>query len=412
MIMKVTKTNRILGDIYISGSKNAALPCICCALLTKQKVILQNIPDIEDVRNLLIIIKKLGVKVKRQNNEIILSSKHLKSEVMNEVVSKLRGSYYLMGVLLARTSKVRMLYPGGCNLGERPIDYHLSGFEQLGFKVTKEKEFIEIKAEQKEGGIVTFPDISLGATINVIFAAVLLKGITIINNPSLEPEVLCVINMLTKMGANIKVEDQQVIIVGVKKLTGTTHQNIYDRIEAGSYMLLAGVVPNSRVVLHNANLEHLELIITVLRKMGIKITKNQDSLVVEGTNKIHKANILIGPYPFFPTDLQQILTVVLTKASGTSTIEDPVFPSRIAHLKELRKMGAYVYEDKGIIYIKESKIKSAKVQATDLRCAFGLIVAGAIANGNTYIKDIDYLFRGYEKPIEKLKAIGINVQII
>lgn len=412
MILKVTKTNKISGDIYISGSKNAALPCICGALLTKQRVILTNIPDIEDVNNLLLILQKIGVKVRRKNDQVIIYAKYIKSEIVNELVSKLRGSYYLMGSLLARTGKIKIAYPGGCDIGKRPIDYHLEAFKQMGFNVLKKDSFLEIKEDVKRESKITFPSISLGATINVLFIATKINGTTVINNPSLEPEVLCVIDMLNKMGVDIKIINNQIIIQGGEKINGTTHQIIYDRIEAGSYMLLAGVVPNSRVVIHNVDLKHLELVIVVMRKLGIKITKKENSLIVEGPNKIHKTNILIGYYPFFPTDLQQILTVVLTRSSSTSIIEDPIFPDRIAHLEELRKMGAYVYAYQHAIYIKNSKLKSAKVKATDLRGAFALIVAGTIAKGTTYIKDIDFLFRGYEKPLEKLKSIGINVEII
>lgn len=412
MILKVTKTNKVFGDIYISGSKNAALPCICAALMTKQVVVLDNIPDIEDVNNLLEIIKSLGVKVKRSLEKVTINAKKIKWVVMSELVSKLRGSYYLMGALLFREGRIKIKYPGGCDIGSRPIDYHLKGFTKLGFIVEQKEDFLEIKKKQVCSCNITFPSVSLGATINMILAASSIDGETIINNPSTEPEVECLVNMLNKMGANIEIKEDKVIIKGIKKLKGVNYTNIYDRIEAGSYMILAGAITNSYVVLHNVNINHLEIVIVLLRKLGVKITKNNNSLIIEGTSKINKTNLLIGNYPFFPTDLQQILTVLLTKAIGTSKIEDPIFPNRVAHLKELRKMGGYVYDYKHIIYIKKSILKSAKVKATDLRCAFALIVAGAMARGTTYIKDIDYLFRGYVEPLKKLKSIGINVEII
>lgn len=410
MIMKVTKTNKLLGDVYISGSKNAALPCICAALLTKEQVKLRNIPDIEDVNNLLAIIKDLGVRVKKEEDEVIINAKKVKTIVTNKLVSKLRGSYYLMGALLSRKRKVEIIYPGGCEIGLRPIDFHLQGFKDLGCEVIEE-DIIEITKKIDKESIIQFPTISMGATINLILASCLGNIATTIINPSLEPETICVIEMLNKMGASIIIKDDKIYIKGVKKLSKVEHTIIYDRIEAGSYLFLAGAIPNSKVTIHNVNYKHLEIIIVVARKIGIKITKEDNRMIVEGPPKINKTNILIGAYPFFPTDLQQILTVVLTKSSN-SKIEDPIFPNRITHLKELRKMQAYVYDYNRAIYIKKSTLKSSKVKATDLRCAFALIVAGAMANGTTYIKDIDYLFRGYTKPVEKLKSIGLNVEII
>lgn len=412
MIMKVTKATKVFGDIYISGSKNAALPCICAALLTKKIVKLRNVPEIEDVNNLLTIIKTLGVKVKKNDDEVTIHARRIKQNVLSELVEKMRGSYYLIGAILSRYSKLKIKYPGGCDLGGRPIDYHLLGLEKLGFEVSKKTDYLEIKESMRVSNTITFPNISLGATINVLLLSSRISGETIITNPSLEPEVMCVVEMMKKMGANIEIKDKQIIVNGVAKLEGVIHNIIYDRIEAGSYLFLAGAIPNSRVVIHNVNPKDLEIVIVVARRMGIKVKKEENKIIVEGPSAIKKINILIGPYPFFPTDLQQIITVILTRADRSSQIEDQIFPNRIAHLKELRKMGAYVYDYNHIIYIKNSTLKASKVVATDLRCAFALIIAGAMANGTTHIKNIDYLFRGYVTPIEKLKKIGINVELI
>lgn len=412
MIMKVTKSTKVFGDIYISGSKNAALPCLCAALLTKKTVKLRNVPEIEDVNNLLSIIKSLGVRVKKQGDEVTICARKIKPNVLNELVEKLRGSYYLIGAILSRYPKLKIKYPGGCDLGGRPIDYHLASLEKLGFEVVKKSDYLEIKENLRKPNTITFPHVSLGATINVLLLSSRIFGETIITNPSFEPEVMCVIEMLKKMGADIKIHNQQIVINGVSKLEGTVHNIIYDRIEAGSYLFLAGAIPHSEVVIHNINPKDLEIVIVVARRMGIKIKKEENKIIVEGAKIIQKMNILIGPYPFFPTDLQQIITVILTKAAKSSQIEDQIFPNRIAHLKELRKMGAYVYDYNHIIYIKSSTLKASKVSATDLRCAFALIIAGSMASGTTYIKNIDYLFRGYVNPIEKLKNIGINVELM
>lgn len=412
MILKVSKSSSLNGDIYISGSKNAAMPCICAALLTKQKVVVENIPDIVDVNNLLIIIKKLGVKVKREDDVVTIQVKKIKTKVLNDLVETLRGSYYLMGSILSRKNKLKIKYPGGCNIGDRPIDYHLKAFEELGFNVLEEENKIIIKEIKRTSKDITFPKISMGATINILLLASTFTSEVKITNPSLEPEVLCLINMLKKMGVSIDIIDKQIIIKGNKKLKGTSHKIIYDRIEAGSYIYLAGAIQKSKVYIHNAPIDHLQTVIMVARKMGIIVYKKDDILVVEGNKGIKKINLLIGEYPFFPTDLQQIITVVLTKAKSSSTIEDPIFPNRIYHIKELKKMNAYIYEQNQVIHIKPCILSPGIVYATDLRCAFALIIAGAITKGTTYIKDIDYLFRGYVNPIKKLRYIGVNVELL
>ena len=412
MIIKVSKSSVLSGDIYISGSKNASMPCICAALLTKQKVVIENVPDILDINNLLTIIKKQGVKVKRTNNTVTIKAKRLKTKVLSDLVETLRGSYYLMGAILSRKNKLKIKYPGGCNIGSRPIDYHLQAFKKLGFKVIEEENRIIIKEIERTPKDITFPKISLGATINVILLTSTFSKEVKIINPSLEPEVLCLIDMLKKMGVSIDIIDKQLIIKGTKKLKGITHKIIYDRIEAGSYIYLVGAIQKSKVYIHNAPIEHLHTVIMVARKMGIIVYKKDNVLVVEGNKGIKKINLLIGEYPFFPTDLQQIITVVLTKAKSSSTIEDPIFPNRVLHIKELKKMNAYIYEQNQVIHIKPSILTPAIIYATDLRCAFALIIAGAITSGTTYIKNIDYLFRGYEDPIKKLRYIGVNVEIL
>ncbi|MBQ8292934.1 MAG: UDP-N-acetylglucosamine 1-carboxyvinyltransferase [Bacilli bacterium] len=410
--MKVSKSNRVFGDVYISGSKNAAMPCICAALLTKKKVILRNIPDIDDVNNLIRIIKGLGVYIKRKDDVLIIKARRLKTKITSDLVEKLRGSYYLMGSILSRKKKIKTKYPGGCSFCDRPIDYHLKGFEEMGYKIISNDHDLEIKEVKRVAKKITFPQVSLGATINIILIASSIKEETIITNPSLEPEVLCVIDMLKQMGVKIELKNNQLYINKETKLKGVDYRIINDRIEAGSYLFLASAIPNSKITLHNVNVKELETVIIAARRIGTKITKLKDALIVEGSKNIKRTNILIGPYPFFPTDLQQIISVVLTKADRTSIIEDPIFPNRISLVNELKKMHADIKMENNQIIIKKSTLIAAKVKATDLRCAFALIVAGAIADGSTYIYNIDYLFRGYVNPVEKLKKIGIHVQLI
>lgn len=412
MILKVSKSSVLHGDIYISGSKNAALPCICAALLTKQKVILENIPNIKDIDNLLNIIRKLGVRIIKREDTIIIKANRIKTKVLHNLVETLRGSYYLIGSILSRKNKIKIKYPGGCNIGDRPINYHLNAIKELGFNVFLDDNIIKITENKRISKTITFPKISLGATINVLLLTSTYKEEVLITNPSLEPEVICLIEMLKKMGAEIEVINQQITIKGKKKLRGVKHKIIYDRIEAGSYLFLAGAIQNSKVYIHNAPINELNTVLVVARKMGIIVYKEKDKLVVEGNNGIKRLNLQIGEYPFFPTDLQQIITVVLTKAKKSSVIEDPIFPNRIHHIDELKKMNAYIYTNDGTINIKPCILNPGIVVATDLRCAFALVVAGAIASGTTYIKDIDYLFRGYDDPIKKLRYIGINVELL
>ncbi len=413
MILKVTRSTKLTGDIYISGSKNASLPCICAALLTKKEVILTNVPNITDVNNLLKIISNLGVKVKRTKDQLMIQAKNFKWNILDELVTTLRGSYYLIGPVVSRYNKLKIRFPGGCSIGARPIDYHLKMLQELGYTVQENQEYLYIQKLDYQGKRITFPDVSVGATINTLLLTCKKPGKVIISNPSLEPEVLCVMEMLNKMGACIYIKDKELVIEGVKELFSVKHQIIFDRMEAGSYLFLAGAVPNSKVVLHNVEYKLLKSVIVTARFMGIKIQElEQNKIIIEGSSKIRSINLLVGIYPFFPTDLQQIVTVVLTKASKTSKIEDPIFPTRTKHLKELRKLGAYVYEHNQAIYIKPSIIFSSKVRATDLRGAFSLVLAGVLGNRTTYISDIDYLFRGYEDVINKLKSIGVNVELL
>ena len=412
MILKVSRSTLLNGDIYISGSKNAALPCICAALLTRKRVILDNVPDINDVNNLLKILKQLGVKVKRKDEQVIIKATRIKTKVTNELVETFRGSYYLIGSILSRKNKIKIKYPGGCNLGSRPIDYHLDAFRNLGYNIDLKEDIINIKVNKRTTCNITFPKISLGATINVLLLVSTYKDQITITNPSLEPEVLTVIEMLKNMGVDISIIDKSIVVNGKKKLNGVKHKIIYDRIEAGSYLFLAGAIKSSKIFIHNAPVENMATIITVARKMGIIIYKQNNTLIVEGAKSIKKINLLVGEYPFFPTDLQQIITVVLTLSNASSTIEDPIFPNRLLHIQELKKLNAYIYEKDGLVHIKPSILSSGIIHATDLRCAFALIIAGCLGPGTTYIKDIDYLFRGYVNPIKKLRYIGVHVELL
>lgn len=409
MKYKITGENKIIGEINISGSKNASLPIIIASLLTKEKVILNNVPLITDVINLIRLLDDLGVNVdyRYEQRQLIIQAKKVKNKVTSRYVEKLRATYYLMGVLLARTKYVEMPYPGGCNFSKRPIDAHLYAFSLLGVKVIDDIN-IKLKVLHLTPSIVDFPLITVGGTINTILLTVLSDGVTILNNIAIEPEVIDVINFLNSMGADITfIGNNTIKIKGVKKLHATTYEVMPDRIEAGSYLLLALSSPNSKVTLNNIRVNDLKNIIDVLENLGCVISASNNKITLESPTTINNLSLEIGPYPKFPTDLQPILSVVLLNAGEESIIKDKVYIDRITHLNELTKMNAIIkYENQSII-IYPSKLNSAIVNATDLRCAFALIVAGNMSSGETIINNMEYLSRGYENCLKKLRQLNL-----
>lgn len=411
MILKVSKTKKVKGQVVISGSKNSALALICAALLTKKDVTITNIPLITDVKKLLNIITDLGVDIRVGDKQVTINAKKIKNRIISDEVKEIRGSSYLLGSLLARTGKVEMPVPGGCNLGERPLDYHLMAFQKMGFKNVVDGETIKIKKEKIKDAEITFPKKSVGATINTIILAASLKTKTIINNPSLEPEVQDVIKMLKNMGANIDITENQVIInPPIESLKGCIHQVIPDRIEAGSYLLLAAALPKSEITLQEVNPKDLTTVLILLKSLGNKIKIDDTSITINSPNVLNKANLIIGPYPFFPTDLQQLLSVALLNAKGVSYLKDTVFENRVSQIKELEKMKGDLKNIDGEIIITPSKLKGSIVKSHDLRCAMALVIAGGMAEGITLIENGEMLLRGYERPIEKLKKIGFIIE--
>lgn len=409
MKYKITGKNKIIGEINISGSKNASLPIIIASLLTKEKVILNNVPLITDVINLIRLLDELGVNVeyRYEQRQLIIQAKKVKNKVSSRYVEKLRATYYLMGVLLSRTKYVEMLHPGGCTFSKRPIDAHLYAFSLLGVKVIDDVN-IKLKLSHLTPTTVDFPLITVGGTINTMLLTVLSDGVTILNNIAIEPEVIDVINFLNSMGADITfIGNNTIKIKGVKKLHSTTYEVMPDRIEAGSYLLLALSSPNSKVILNNIRITDLKNIIDVLENLGCIINATNNKITLESPSTINNLSLEIGPYPEFPTDLQPILSTVLLNAKGKSIIKDKVYVDRITHITELAKMNATIkYEDKSLI-IYSSKLNSAIVSATDLRCAFALIVAGNMSSGETIINNMEYISRGYENCLKKLRQLNL-----
>ena len=407
----VYKANKIEGEINVSGSKNAALPIIAAALLIKEKVILTNVPFISDVIGMIRIIESIGAKVKYNCNEGILeiTSKKISYKVASPYVDKMRASYYLMGVLVSRKKYFEISYPGGCNFDERPIDIHLAAFRKLNVEI-EEAEIIKFRINNFIPATIKLPISSVGATINIILSAAISKGITIIENASIEPEVLDVINFLNNSGANILVFNKNIIINGVDKLNSITYKIMNDRIEACSYLLLASAVPNSNLKIKNINTMYIEEVLNTLKQMGCTINVKENEIKLISPDKLNKINLVCDIYPSFPTDLQPIVSSALLKAYGESVIIDKVYPKRISHIKEFQKLGANIkYEEEKII-IKKSNIEPKKVIATDLRCGFALIIAGAISNSYIEIANANIILRGYEDVINKLKSIGVTIE--
>lgn len=401
------------GEVTISGSKNSSLPSLAALLLTNEEVVLKNVPIIADVELMIQIIKNSGYKIERTDSHRVRlkagKRKHFK--IFSLDVGKLRGSYYLMGALLGSALKVIIRAPGGCNLGARPIDYHLMGFEKLGATIKYKDDIYYISARKLIGTQIDLPQESVGATINIMLAAVKAKGTTIINNASLEPEVLDVVSLLKKMGAIIKIhKEKKLEIIGVKKLYGAEHEIIPDRMEAGSYLILAGTKPGNELTIKGANYQHLITTITILRNLGIKIRRQNEKMVVTSPAILGRTNVKVGPYPFLPTDLQQVLTALLLRGSGESMIEETIFENRFSHIPELLKMGANINQMSQKIHINSSTLVGTEVIAHDLRCAMSLVVAGCMAEGETRIDQGELLLRGYEDPISKLNGVGVKTQ--
>lgn len=412
MKVKVWNSEEMKGEITIGGSKNACLPEMVAALLTTQELKLTNVPAITDVEVMIKILAKVKVSVKYNKELKILSIKRKRKtgKINCPYISKIRASYYLMGTMFSLNKTVITSLPGGCSFVKRPIDYHLNAFKQMGAIVIEKNNKIIIRRKRKKQAEITLPTPSIGATINIIFASVLTKGKTFINNPSLEPEVLDVISLLNKMKANIEIINNQIVISGVKKLFGTTHQVIPDRMEAGSYMLLAASVKKSNLLLKNVIPSQLTNVIDMLKNQGLNILTKQKEIRVIKDAPLKGTKLIADVYPSFPTDLQQIACSFFLTCESFSIIKDNVYPKRFSEVIELMSMDGKIFIKDNLLIIMPSKLKEGNVYAADLRAGFSLIVAASIAPGETIINNADVIFRGYENIIEKLKNCQIKIE--
>ncbi|SEQ91728.1 UDP-N-acetylglucosamine 1-carboxyvinyltransferase [Piscibacillus halophilus] len=399
------------GQVRVSGAKNSAVALLPATILAEGEVTLEGLPDISDIQTLKGLLEDIGGSVEQNGEDITIDSSNMVSMPLpNGRVKKLRASYYFMGAMLGRFKKAVIGMPGGCNLGPRPIDQHIKGFEALGAQVTNEQGAIYLRADELRGAKIYLDVVSVGATINIMLAAVRAKGKTVIENAAKEPEIIDVATLLNSMGANIKGAGTDVIrIEGVEKLSGCRHTIIPDRIEAGTYTIIAASM-GKEVVIDNVIPIHLESLTAKLREMGVQIVEEDDRLIVTTDKVLTSVDIKTLVYPGFPTDLQQPFTALLTQATGTSIVTDTIYSARFKHVDELRRMNANIkVEGSSAVVTGPTKLEGAKVKASDLRAGASLVVAGLMANGVTEIVGVNHIDRGYASLTEKLKNLGANV---
>ncbi|HJV17061.1 MAG TPA: UDP-N-acetylglucosamine 1-carboxyvinyltransferase [Bacillales bacterium] len=400
------------GTVRISGAKNSAVALIPATILADSPVTIEGLPDISDVEILKGLLEEIGGKVELCNNDMTVDpSSMISMPLPNGKVKKLRASYYLMGAMLGRFKKGVIGLPGGCHLGPRPIDQHIKGFEALGASVTNEQGAIYLRADELRGARIYLDVVSVGATINIMLAAVKAKGRTIIENAAKEPEIIDVATLLTNMGAKIKGAGTDVIrIEGVENLHGCRHTIIPDRIEAGTYMILGAAVGKG-VIIDNVIPHHLESLIAKLREMGVRIESRDDQIFVErGPEPLKAVDIKTLVYPGFPTDLQQPFTTLLTNATGSCMVTDTIYGARFKHIDELRRMNANIkVEGRTAIINGPIQLQGAKVKASDLRAGAALVIAGLLADGVTEVTGLEHIDRGYSHLVEKLTGLGATV---
>ena len=412
-VIKIEGGHRLNGTVRISGSKNATVALIPAAVLAYGPVTIYGVPNISDVRSLSVLLKELGVEVTKKQDDIIIidPTKMENRPLVGESVSKLRASYYFMGALLGKYGRVEMKMPGGCYLGPRPIDLHLKGFEALGATVKYERGSYIIEAKELVGNKIFLDISSVGATINIMMAAAMAKGNTIIENVAKEPHVVDVANFLNSMGANIRGAGTDVIrIVGVEKLHRTEYSVIPDQIEAGTFMCAAAVTGGD-VLIKNVIPKHLEATTAKLLDAGCQVEEYDDAVRVFGDGALRSTQVTTLPYPGFPTDMQPQMTVVLGIAQGTSTVTESIFENRFKYVDELSRMGANIQVEGNVAIIRGvERYTGARVCAPDLRAGAALVVAGLAADGVTVVDDIYYIQRGYENLEGKLRQLGAQIE--
>ncbi|MDD3334766.1 MAG: UDP-N-acetylglucosamine 1-carboxyvinyltransferase [Eubacteriales bacterium] len=411
--MLITGGTPLMGDITVSGGKNTAVAVIPAALLCNAPCTIENLPDIEDVHALIDILRDLGAKVDYVPDRSLTvdASGATGYHVPFFQTKRLRASYYLLGALLGRCGKAEVAYPGGCDIGSRPIDQHLKGFVALGAKIEDRGGMVYAKADRMTANDIFFDVVTVGGTINVMLAAARAEGNTVIYNAAKEPHIVDLANFLNSMGARVKGAGTDVIrIRGVKELHGCTYTVIPDQIETGTLMIAAAATRGD-VTIHGCIPTHMEALSAKLLEMGVRVTENDDSIRVRPQGEQRAVNIKTQVYPGFPTDLQQPMTSLLCMANGVSTVSETIFEQRFKHLDELRRMGAKIrLMDRTVLIEGVREMYGAPVTVTDLRAGAALVVAGLMAKGVTEIYETSYIDRGYERIEEKLRSLGADIR--
>ncbi len=408
----VKKSNPLKGKVKIDGAKNAVLPIIAATLLVKGKSVLHEVPDLTDVHVISDLIRHLGAEVEYKDNTLTVDASNLTTcEAPYELVRKMRASFFVMGPLLARNGHAKVAMPGGCAIGKRPIDLHLKGFQALGAKIIQKNGYIEAIADELIGNTIYLDFPSVGATQNIMMAAVKAKGTTIIENVAREPEIVDLANILNKMGANIYGAGTETMrIEGVDHLHAVKHAIVQDRIEAGTFMVAAAMTEGN-VLIADAISEHNRPLISKLIEMGATITEEEGGIRVVGPKHILPTDVKTMPHPGFPTDMQAQMTAIQLVAEGTSMVTETVFENRFQHLEEMRRMNAHVKIDGNVAIMDGNhELQGAEVYATDLRAAAALVLAGLKANGITRVRNLKYLDRGYYQFHIKLQNLGADVE--
>ncbi len=412
-IMEIEGNRELNGTIRVSGAKNATVALIPAAILTDEEATICNVPEITDTDALCDILNELNVDVKRASESIVINPQNMKNiEIAEKFSKKLRASYYFMGALLGKFKKAVMYFPGGCSIGARPIDLHLKGFEALGAKVTNDKNKYIVEAEELQGANIYLDIASVGATINIMLAAVKAKGTTIIDNAAKEPEIVNVATFLNNMGAKISGAGTSTIkIEGVETLHQCFHEVIPDRIEAGTYIII-GALCGKNLKIDNIIPEHVDSLLSKLEEIGTELQIGADYVIVSKSHHYKPTTIKTAVYPGFPTDLQQPFTVLLTQCHGKSKVMETIWENRFMHIPYLKDLGADVtVKNQTATIIGPTKLTGTSVVATDLRAGAAMVAAGLLAEGNTTIANVEHILRGYEQIVEKLTNVGAKIHI-
>ena len=411
-LLEIIGGEELTGTIRISGAKNSSVALIPAAILCDEEVTICNVPEISDTDNLCDILKALNVETKRASESIIINPKNMKNiEIEESFSTKLRASYYFMGALLGKYNKAEMYFPGGCSIGARPIDLHLKGFEALGATVKNDGNKYIVEAEKLKGANIYLDIASVGATINIMLAAVKAEGKTIIDNAAKEPEIVNVATFLNNMGAKIIGAGTSTIkIEGVKHLHKCFHEVIPDRIEAGTYIII-GALCGKNLKIDNIIPEHIESLLSKLEEIGVKLQIGSDYVIVSKRDNYKSTNIKTLVYPGFPTDLQQPFTTLLTQCNGKSKVTETIWENRFMHVPYLSSMGADItVKNQTATIIGPTKLKGCEVVATDLRAGAAMVAAALLADGKTRISNVEHILRGYENIVEKLKNVGAKIE--